>query len=629
MLSVIVFSVTLFCLCYKYDNKYTQEMPQAIDGILLLGDGLLEDYPAIFLINGWEIYRDTLLTPADFADKNDSLAKEYVYIGQYGGFEGGDYTRSPHGSATYRLNIAIPPAPTTYTLELPEIFSAYRLYINGQLSEQFGNPNPGAYWPEIGNAAISFAASDNIEIIIAVSDYSHTYSGMVYPPAFGKSAAVSSLLSLRLTLRAAVCAVALLLALFFLISGAFMGKDRAKLLFGLLCLCFIGYTCYPVVRTIMRGGTGWYGFENICFALMLLLTMLLQRTITGEKSKFGKAFVIIGLVACAAYAIRFFLPLNSLRVLAVYSLLTGAYKWMAALFLTVSMVRSAGKSIRYGFTMLTGVLVFDCALVMDRLLPLYEPILFGWFSEIAGFFIVLTLCIVMGQETVQQYRDKLALEGKIAGIESIVAMQQSYYPVILEGVEEARRARHDLRHHLGVIGGLVSEGKHQELERYINEYASSVDNLSHENYCENYVVDVILRHFAALCVRQGIEFTVDAGIPEKLQVVDADICSLISNILENALEACVYVVGEKRIAITLKEVNSQLVLLVDNSFDGKAHMRGGRFLSRKRRSLEGVGLASVQAVAAKYGGSSVFIPDAKKGVFTCEVVLPLIINSDK
>jgi len=63
------------------------------------------------------------------------------------------------------------------------------------------------------------------------------------------------------------------------------------------------------------------------------------------------------------------------------------------------------------------------------------------------------------------------------------------------------------------------------------------------------------------------------------------------------------------------------VLLVDNSFDGAAGMREGRFLSRKRRGREGVGLVSVRAVAAKYGGSAVFTPDAEKGVVHSEVTL--------
>ena len=168
---------------------------------------------------------------------------------------------------------------------------------------------------------------------------------------------------------------------------------------------------------------------------------------------------------------------------------------------------------------------------------------------------------------------------------------------------------------------MVSSGNQRELERYLGEYSAGADNLSPLNYCENYVVDVILRHFAALCARQEVELTVSARIPETLAVTDADICSLISNLLENALEACAYVAGKKRISITVKQVRSQLVLLVDNSFDGAAGMREGRFLSRKRREREGVGLASVRAIAAKYGGKAVFTPDAEKGIFHSEVTL--------
>jgi sensor histidine kinase regulating citrate/malate metabolism len=258
---------------------------------------------------------------------------------------------------------------------------------------------------------------------------------------------------------------------------------------------------------------------------------------------------------------------------------------------------------------------------MDRLTPIFEPIRFGWFTEIGGFAIVLTLGIVMGQETLRQYRDKLTLEGKIAGIENLVEMQRSYYPVILESVDKALRASHDLRHHVAVIRGLVSSGKHDELMEYTSMYAGASSSLSSFTFCENYVADVILRHFAVLAEREGIHYQVDAVIPETLPIDNADLCTVISNILENAFEACAYVADEKEINVTVKQIKNNLTILVDNSFDGTPRTRGGVYLSRKRHNREGVGLASVRAIAEKYGGSAVFKPDNERKVFCSEVMM--------
>jgi len=619
MAGVIVFAVTLFLLCYSFDNKYTASGPQSENGMLTLDESALREYPVVFLTHGWEIYRDKLLAPEDFA--TGPSPDEYVFIGQYGGFEGRDIRRSPHGSATYRLNIAIPPAPAAYTLELPEIYSAYTLYINGVKAEQFGDPNTADYYAETGNASVSFLAQNRIEIILAVSDFSHMYSGMVYPPAFGVPQTVSGMIQMRLIVRAAVCTVALALVLFFITVGFFMRKDRALILFGAVCLCFMGYVCYPLVKSVFRGGLWWYGVENFCFCAMLLLAMLLQRTITGDKSKFSKVFIGFGGLACTCSLLRGLLPVGIPSLLAGYSLLLDLYMWVAAMFLTGSMLRSVGKNIQYGVTILSGILVYDCAIIMDRLTPMFEPIRFGWFTEIGAFAIVLALGVVMGQEALRQYRGKLALEGKIEGIENLVEMQRNYYPAILESVNKALHASHDLRHHVGVIRGLVSSGKHDELMEYTEKYACASSSLSTFTFCENYVVDVILRHFAAIAEREGIRFEVDAVIPETLPIDNADICTVISNLLENALEACAYVADHKEISVTVKQIKSNLTILVDNSFDGTLRMRGGVFLSRKRHNREGVGLASVRAIAEKYGGGAEFMPDYERKVFSSEVVM--------
>jgi len=623
MSGVIVFSVALFSLCFLFDNKYTVKGPQAENGILSLETGALSENPVIFLTQGWEIYRGALLKPSDFSTLRNP--DEIIYIGQYGGFEGSGPGGSPHGSATYRMNITIPSEPAAYMLELPEIYSAYTLYINGVKAESFGNPDPDSYFPRTGNSSVSFLAQNRVEIIIAVSDFSHMYSGMVYPPAFGVPQAVSAMIQTRLTIRAAVCAVSIALGIFFLTTGALMKNNRAMLLFGAVCLCFTGYICYPVVKTIFRSGMGWYGFENFCFCLMLLLVMFLQRTVSGDKSKLSGNFIGVGILVCALSVFRAALPTGNLRLMGAYSLLISLYKWAAAFFLTMSVVRTIKKNERQSsIAILCGVLIFDCALIMDRLLPMYEPILFGWFLEIGGFFIVLSLGVVMGREALVMYREKLALEGKIAGIQSLVEMQREYYPIILESVEEARQARHDLRHHVNVIKGLISSGNREELDAYFNDYASGITGMTPLTYCENDIVDVILRHFAAIAAHEGVRFDADVAVPDSLPVENADICIILSNLLENALEANAYVAEDRYIDVRLRLIGRELVILVDNSFDGNVSSRGGVFYSRKRRNREGVGLASVRVVAEKYGGGAEFTPDIANKVFHNEVLLHLM-----
>ena len=108
-----------------------------------------------------------------------------------------------------------------------------------------------------------------------------------------------------------------------------------------------------------------------------------------------------------------------------------------------------------------------------------------------------------------------------------------------------------------------------------------------------------------------------------LSIDNADLCGVIGNLLENALEACAYVIGDKWIAVTIKEIRGELVLLVENSFDGYSRLRGDMPVSRKRRNRMGSGLLSVKKTAEQYAGSAAFKPDAQAGVFCSEVFLKI------
>ena len=260
----------------------------------MLDGGALDKSPVLFLIGGWEYYGGKLLSPKDFV--HDAPAPDkHIYIGQYGGFEAGDKDAPPHGSATYRLNIFIPDQPRKFMLELPEIFSAYRAYINGGEVMRMGDPDPDSYRPETGNRMVAFEAGGRIEIIIAASDYSHFYSGMTYPPAFGEPESVANLLSSRLVIRGVVCAIALTIALISLLIGIISRSSRLTVLYSLLCLCFIGYVSYPLVQTYSGGFRLSYIIENFSFCAMLLLAMWIQYRIFSRKDKWSRFFMLYGL----------------------------------------------------------------------------------------------------------------------------------------------------------------------------------------------------------------------------------------------------------------------------------------------------------------------------------------------
>ncbi|MDL2233200.1 GHKL domain-containing protein [Ruminococcaceae bacterium OttesenSCG-928-L11] len=628
LLAVVAASSCLFWGCWRWDNKYTAPGKQPSGGVLTLTDGDLRENPVVFLVRDWEIYRGRLLTPEDFQGSGPN-PDELTFIGQYGGFEGADRTASPHGMATYRLRIRLPEEQRSYTLELPEIYTAYRLYLNGVLMRQMGDPRPESHRPQTGNSSVTVQAAGELDVLITVSDYRYFYSGMLYPPAFGEPAAVAGYLNRRYGLRVAALAAAFCIGVLALCIRA-MTKPPAEgeqenpllLLYGLLCVCFIGYTCYPVVKTLWPGGLQWYYLENLCYSGMFLLVILIQRRISGFGNRATAAMTMLGVFVCCCSLATPALLSGNMTLMLAYSHLLNLYTYASAVFLTASAVYGVYRGTVYSPILLAGIAVYDCALVWDRLLAGHEPIQLGWFREMASGILILLIGVVMAREIARQFRLRLVLEGQVENAARVMELQSAYYSVLLEKEQEAKAMRHDLRHHFRMLRELAVQGNLDALTLYLDEYDDAYLARGAESYCGHEVTDMVLRLYAGMAEQRGVALTVDVRVPQDMDIGSVDLCVVLSNLLENALEACDELPEESRwIRIGIVWQMSRLSIVMDNSFDGVAPVTGGRYLSRKRGSFTGVGLTSIQAVAARHGGTAHFYPDRDRPVFHSEIVL--------
>ena len=631
MAAVFLLALCCFYGIYSTDNKYTAPGPQPVGGILKLEENDLAEHPMIFLIRDWEIYRDTLLTPDDFTN-NPPLPDELTFIGQYGGFEGrvgNEPIRSPHGSATYRLNIFLPEEPRSYTLELPEIYSAYNLYINGILMRRVGNPDPQNYHALTDTSSVTLHTGGRMEILIAVTDHDHFYSGMVYPPAFGETETVSGYLGARLILRTTACAIGLCLAFLSLLIGLMIDKRGRKdgissltfLYFG-ICLVFTIYICYPVLKSVIPSGMWFYTMENLAWCMMPLLIMLVQKRISGLLTKWTNAFITLGGIVCLwAVFVPVFLG-SSLRLMNAYSALIGIYTWATALYLALCAAMSLRKGTSHSRLMLSALIIFHAALAADRLFPMFEPIRFGWFPELAGGVLVICIGITMAREIAEQIRMRHAVEIRAESVAKMLEVQKTYYPALLEKEKETRAARHDLRHHMNLIREMFERDDTKGLLRYLNEYSDNQPEQLRISYCGHYVTDMLLGMYSGLAEGQNTKFRVHAEVSDSLTVSDVDICVILSNLLENALEASAKLPAENReIIIRIGEKRGRFIVLVENVFDGMNVKSSGKFPSSKVTGREGVGIVSVRTIAEKYSGEADFYAEGDR--FYSEIYLPV------
>ena len=201
----------------------------------------------------------------------------------------------------------------------------------------------------------------------------------------------------------------------------------------------------------------------------------------------------------------------------------------------------------------------------------------------------------------------------------LLSMQQQRYESLKTAVEEARQARHDMRHQFHQISALAETGDLEGLKDYLAKTVSRIPNLD-MRFCENRAADSVVGYYCALAKREDIPFRAKLDLPQVLPVDEIDMCLVLSNLLENALEASLRTSAARRQIEITAYVHAERILLieVENTFDGKVKEKNGVFRSSKRNG-NGIGIQSVRHIAEKNGGASTF--SNQNGVFSAKVML--------
>lgn len=198
-------------------------------------------------------------------------------------------------------------------------------------------------------------------------------------------------------------------------------------------------------------------------------------------------------------------------------------------------------------------------------------------------------------------------------------MQTVQYENLQEKIIDARRAKHDVRHHIALMREYLNQGDYGALDEYLNKYGMSLPDDSLVRFCQNTVANTVLLYFAQQAKDNGIDYIVKADIPENVAMSDTDISVLFGNLLENALDACKQEKSDgKKIVINASCANGSLCLTVDNTFTGTIkHGADGGLVSTKHNGT-GLGTRSVKSIAEAYGGVCRF--EAKNGMFCASVL---------
>lgn len=185
---------------------------------------------------------------------------------------------------------------------------------------------------------------------------------------------------------------------------------------------------------------------------------------------------------------------------------------------------------------------------------------------------------------------------------------------------QVRGWRHDYRNHINNMKIQLSEGNYDKLSDYLNELADDLDTVDTVIKTGNVMADAILNSKLNVAEKMNIKLNVKANVPENLPMSDVELCSMLGNILDNAVEACGTLPEEERfMRVYIGKLKGQLYLSVQNSA-GKVRKSKNTYLSTKEGE-HGYGLFRIDRVAKKYGGY--VNRQNEEGVFATEIMIPV------
>ncbi|MCI5703830.1 MAG: hypothetical protein MR272_01235 [Pseudoflavonifractor sp.] len=159
-------------------------------------------------------------------------------------------------------------------------------------------------------------------------------------------------------------------------------------------------------------------------------------------------------------------------------------------------------------------------------LPLYEPVLGGWFGEIGVIQPVLALTAILWLDAVDAYRFRLACESGYRQMERRLAVQKEHYRQLSEQVERARGASHDLRHHMRALRIMAGQGQMEQLLSYLENYESHMREHEVTTFSDHVAADAVLCYYADAVRLLGGIFDARLPLPPDLAFPDDELCIL-------------------------------------------------------------------------------------------------------
>ena len=200
---------------------------------------------------------------------------------------------------------------------------------------------------------------------------------------------------------------------------------------------------------------------------------------------------------------------------------------------------------------------------------------------------------------------------------------ETHYREVENMYRQIRGWRHDYRNHIQMMKVLAANGDMDALKVYLDELDMDLNTVDTVVKTGNPMADAILNSKISLARSRNIPTQVDAHIPVKLKMSELDLCCIIGNLFDNAMEASMALPEEKRlIRVYMDMKNTQLYISFTNFTAGKKLKSAGRLFPSTKGAGHGFGLVRIDAIVERLDGY--ISRGSEDGAFTTEILLPQV-----
>lgn len=591
---------------YYHDITHTKEA--------VAGEISLENYKAddrILLDGQWDfywrqlIYSDAMSSPtADFLIDTPDYWSDYSLKGQ----------RLPSdGYASYKLKVKDFSSDQPMTVYIPDFGSAYRAYIDGHLAAESGTISKDTQSidaiPEAKLYPVQLSNNNEHEIVIEVA--SKRFSGLYMTPILRQYNLVLSSENSKTHIEFMM--FGMIVFAFVMMSVVYVvafkkGRRSPWLIIMLLAVILrimLTTSFYSNWKDLVFFGLSYEDINPLMFFVSFLykylLIFLFQEQFNIEISRKMKVFFIayyLGIFCIYQFvSLPFYNQYLNISI-PVASFGVETYLFWRLIRVHHNMTNSNLLSFIGVLIAFSGIVINSYYINGNIYLDLAMTFMIALTISMFIFSIVYTLHIA------KVYNEIALTSARYEMTKERMTMQKEYYDQVMVQVSETKRIKHDLHHFTGAIEVLMKTQKYDQINVLIQQYGEKIDEDPIEVYCEHVIANSIIGYYHLKAKEKEINLSVKTIIPSSLAIEDAELCIILGNALENAIEASEKVknVCKRQILLEANVIEGQFLIKVTNQHQNSMFLKDGKLISSKDGLEHGLGIKNIKQSVERYNG---------------------------